>query len=159
MRVIFLDFDGVLNSEASLRMEIRKKAKEKNDVRINETLCHLSCSNFQFILESVSDVKVVIISTWRLLFPIDWLKNRLSFYGIDSSRVIGVTPSVVSGYRGQEIKQWLDAHPDVTDFVIVDDASDMEPYTDNLVQTSWKTGLLLPQAEEVITRFNVVNHP
>lgn len=149
MRVIFLDFDGVLNSEASFRLEVRKRTE-----RIQDTLCPVNCSNFQFILEKVPDVQVVISSTWRVLHELNWLKEKLSSYNIDSSRVIGITPRVFSGYRGKEIKEWLEDHSEVTDFVIIDDASDMEPYMDKLIQTHWKTGLLLPQAEEVVIRLS-----
>ncbi len=49
MKVIFLDFDGVLNSEASFRMEIRRKNN-----RVSDTLNPVACSNLQYILEQDS---------------------------------------------------------------------------------------------------------
>ena len=35
-------------------------------------------------------------------------------------------------------------------FCILDDESDMNPYMDKLVQTTWKTGMTMEHAEEII---------
>src|SRR5271167_3063429 len=119
MKVIFLDFDGVLNSSASFVLETRiRKAKPQTGRRlppVNETLCHVCTSNFQMILEEVPSAKIVISSTWREIYNLEWLKKKLKSYGIDSSRVIDKTPSSFRD-RGYEIKQWLEEHPEVTNF-------------------------------------------
>ena len=62
MKVIFLDFDGVLNSEGSFSYEerLRKKfKKEFKDKPTNQTLCNVCTSNFQMILEHYPKVKIV----------------------------------------------------------------------------------------------------
>lgn len=148
MKVIFLDFDGVLNSAASFVMEKRiRKAKPQTSRKlppINQTLCHVCTSNFQMILEEVPSAKIVISSTWRELFDMEWLKKKLAEYGIDSSRVIDKTPASFRD-RGYEIKQWLEEHPEVTSFVILDDNYIGAGYTDKeIVATNWDSGLLLP---------------
>jgi hypothetical protein len=163
VKVIFLDFDGVLNSSASFILESnrRRKLMETDKAagmlfRVNQTLCHVCCSNFQYILDHVpSDVKIVISSTWREIYDMDWLKAKLQSYGIDSSRVIDKTPACfVGGFtrapRGQEISEWLEEHPEVTDYVILDDNSDMTVHMDKFVQTSWLTGLTLYNVEKTI---------
>lgn len=154
MKVIFLDFDGVLNSAASFLYEGRIRDNDPDTLRepVNNTLCHVCTSNFIRILEECPDVKVVISSTWRELYSMEWLKEKLKSYGIDSDRVIDRTPSSFRGYRGGEIDQWLAEHPEVTDFVILDDNSDMEPYMDKFVKTTWATGLTLPHVYETIKR-------
>src|SRR6202158_2602282 len=85
MKVIFLDFDGVLNSAASFVLEarFRKENKVFDDLcPVNETLCHICTSNFRHILDEVPDVKIVISSSWRNLFELEWLKDKLQEYKI-----------------------------------------------------------------------------
>jgi len=165
MKVIFLDFDGVLNSAASFMLEsrIRKEHPMADDLPpVNETLCRVCTSNFRHILDEVPDAKIVISSTWRQLFDLDWLKAKLSEYGIDSTRVIDVTPSLrvrMSQYaeRGEEIKAWMDAHPEVTNYVILDDNYIGPPYQENhieagpnFVKSTWNVGLTLTLAVEAV---------
>lgn len=155
MKVIFLDFDGVLNSAASFVMEERKreglskKDKEKLGPTI-QSLCHVCTSNFQLILEHYPELKVVISSTWRELFDMDWLKAKLQSYGIDSSRVIDKTPVLFGDIRGQEIAAWLADHPEVTKFVIIDDNFIGDRFEHEIVFTTWETGLTLPLVHKVI---------
>ena len=53
--------------------------------------------------------------------------------------------------RGIEIKKWLSDNPEVTDFVILDDDSDMEEYNEtNLVQTNFYEGGLLEKHKDKI---------
>jgi len=146
MKVIFLDFDGVLNSAASFLVEdkIRKKHKRKKMCKVQETLCHVCTSNFQYLLDKVPDAKIVISSTWREIYELDWLKDKLAEYGIDSSRVIDITPSSFSGPRGREIFMWLEEHKEVDKFVILDDHHIGYGYTEeNIVKTTWLAGLNL----------------
>lgn len=160
MKVIFLDFDGVLNSAASFVYEkrVRKARPETDDLGpVNQTLCKVCTSNFQHILDEVPDAKIVISSTWRQLFDLEWLEDKLAEYGIDSSRVIDKTPSMYGRERGREIESWLEDHPEVTQFVILDDNYIGPPYQDNHVDTgpnfvksTWNVGLTLSLAVEAV---------
>lgn len=150
MKVIFLDFDGVLNSEASFRMEARRKNNH-----IQDSLSAVCCSNFQFILDQDADVKVVISSTWRKMHTLVELGNILNSYGI-TAKVIGKTPVTLTGNRGHEINLWLEDNPNVTKFVIIDDDSDAGTVNDprgHFFQTTWKDGLLFKQAEQIAKLF------
>jgi hypothetical protein len=158
MKVIFLDFDGVLNSAASFMAETRKKRKlaetdpeAAKAYRVNETLCSTCTSNFQRILDKCPDAKIVLSTTWRNLYEMDWLKAKLASYNIDSSRVIGKTPAMFNRLRGTEIADWLEDHPEVTHYVILDDNSDMlDSQSDKFVQTSWMQGLTLEHTTKAI---------
>lgn len=44
--------------------------------------------------------------------------------------------------RGAQIQSWLDDHPEVTHYVVLDDDADMGPVLDRLVKTTWEYGLL-----------------
>lgn len=67
-----------------------------------------------------SNVKIVVSSTWRKMFSYQEIGANLKLPTIDS------TPEF-SGWRGYEIKDWLDRHPEVTKYAIIDDDSDMLP--------------------------------
>jgi len=161
MKVIFLDFDGVLNSAASfirVSSERKKLTKEQKEglPPVSEHLDPTCASNFQYILKHCKDdVKIVISSTWRELFSLDWLKEHLAKYGIDSSRVIDRTPSIFrfgGSCRGAEINEWLNEHKEVTDFVIIDDNYIGSGHEENekVVATHWYIGLTLPDAVKAL---------
>lgn len=152
-----LDFDGVLNSSASFVMEDRKRRgmrkKKKLEVGpVNETLCHVCTSNFQLILEHFPELKIVISSTWRELYDLEWLKKKLESYGIDSSRVIDKTPKMWCVPRGVEIRIWLEAHPEVTGFAILDDNEIGDGYEQEgkVIKTEWAVGLTLQHVYDTI---------
>lgn len=159
MKVIFLDFDGVLNSEGSFVYEDRRRNEWKlQGIKgpVNETLCNVCTSNFQMILDKFPEVKVVISSTWREMFSLDWLKDKLAEYRIDSSRVIDVTPiDHRKGDRGKEIQDWLDKHPEVTHYIIIDDNDwgirNIHGFY-RFIQTSWETGMTVSHVEEAMEK-------
>lgn len=157
MKVIFLDFDGVLNSAASFMMEKRRKT-----VRIADTLGAVNCSNLQYILEQDRDVKLVISSTWRLLHTMVELQNILNGYGVEAARIVGKTPNTLSGDRGHEIRLYLEENTNVTKYVILDDDPGAESglYTEGgtddrgmFIDTGLTDGLQLAQANKAAKYF------
>ena len=73
-------------------------------------------------------VKIVLTSSWRYTRNAQELRKLLSEYGISTDS----TP-FIQNERGLEIKQYLYEHPDVEDFVIVDDEI-FDSYNDELVK-------------------------
>ena len=73
--------------------------------------------------------KVVVSSDWRI--SSGW-QNRLEKAGLKN--IIDKTPVTVFGSygktyhftRGEEIQMWLEWHPNVSNYVIVDDREDMQ---------------------------------
>lgn len=162
MKVIFLDFDGVLNSQGSFLYEHnRRKVRKEQGVKgpVNETLCNVCTANFQFVLDKYKEAKIVISSTWRTLFDIPWLKAKLESYHIDSSRVIDITPisSIFDGDRGKEIRAWLNQHTEVTHYVIIDD-NDWgivhEHGEGRFVKTTWEGGMTTLHAAELCEKLS-----
>jgi hypothetical protein len=132
MRCIFLDVDGVLNTYQS-REELGWKSVSPYLVgNLNEIV-------------RATGAKIVISSTWRLLDNIERLRVILSDAGLENvdEVVIDMTPrsSPKGHYRGFQIQDWLDAHPEVTKFVILDDDSDMEHLIHRLVRCCGECGL------------------
>lgn len=119
MTVIFLDFNGVLDT--NINMDI---IDEGNLHRLKE-------------LVDMFDAKVVISSslknsyyyTGRYSKMLQGIIDRLLEEGID---VIGITPSGIS--REEEILFYLNNHPEVDNYCILDDDYDMERLKDNLVK-------------------------
>lgn len=117
MNLIFLDFDGVLNTTASMAEGIHI-CPEK--VILIRNLCiELDC-------------QVVISSSWRVIHPLSTLKEllyRAGFYCI--WRIIDTTP-VIEGWcqynRGYEIEKWLCTKDINYNYVIIDDIDEFLPY-------------------------------
>ena len=128
MKVIFLDIDGVLNSAETMKMGIH--LDNKRVVLFNGIL-------------KETDAKVVISSSWRIGKTVKEIKTYLRLAGLRMSRnIIGFTPTLHTGVRGDDIDSWLRDNKEVTQYVIVDDGSDfLEHQKDYLVQTEWEVGL------------------
>jgi HAD domain in Swiss Army Knife RNA repair proteins len=158
VRVIFLDVDGVLNSEAFLRVL---------DDRHRQLGHHEACECFRLErkidrdavarlnrLVSETGAKIVISSSWRKLLDPPELQRVLVEHGL-VAEIIGETPDgdndpemrdafghIDRIFRGHEIDFWLRKHPEVDRFVILDDCSDMEMHKNRLVQTDCEVGLI-----------------
>ena len=155
MKIIFLDFDGVLNSEA---WWIQEKTRQQGYGQVwgHHDLDKLAVIRLNSIIYNTG-AKVVISSTWRKIHDLDELRAILKAVGF-VGEVIDYTPS--TGYtafqslngaiidapkcRGAEIQCWLDHQEDpaVESFVILDDASDMAHLAPRLIQTKYASGLL-----------------
>ncbi len=103
MRVVFLDFDGVLHPAGG----------GPGRVLPFEWVPHLARTLAPFI-----DVRVVVHSSWREQFSQDYLRDFLEPLG---DAFVGVVPP---GPKGLAIQQFLDEHPQVSDAVILDDQAE-----------------------------------
>lgn len=164
MKVLFLDFDGVLNSETSFLYESHRRSRDREHGvggPVNETLSLHCCAALREVLIKYPDLKIVLSTTWRTMFDLNWLKAKLAEYKIDSDRVIGKTPVDHDFFRrGIEIQMWLNEHPEVTHYVIIDD-NDWEIShwhgNDRFVQTDWERGMGLVHAKELIWKLSSKN--
>ena len=136
IKVIFLDVDGVLNSDRTVRK---------------------TQGGYTFV-DNRTGAKVVLSSDWRYdrddpRYNGDYLEleAELLKYGI---RLYGFTPELPSCHRGMEIDCWLKEHSEVGDFVILDDRADIEPNKDHWVQTVMRRGLGVEEAESAIHILN-----
>lgn len=107
-----------------------------------------------------SGAGVVISSSWRKGHSIPALQGILTYHGFTGT-ILDVTPEDVpipAGFtkyeRGHEIQAWLDLNPEVTNFVILDDDSDMAHLHDHFVKTKFKTGLTEANVEAALRLIN-----
>lgn len=155
MKVIFLDFNGVLQSVASIIYHNRRRVMGLENGSSIALFCPIACSNLEYILEECPDAWIVVSSSWRKNHTVQQLQEIFVENKMMPSRILDTTPDLESSdlkekTRGAEIQAWLKNHPDVLDFVIIDDFNDMEPYKDRLVQVNSNNGLTFTDAEKVI---------
>lgn len=155
MKVLFLDFDGVLNSHKFITHQANHTNQSIVSMRDPKTMIDPEAVKILNKIIEATGAKVVISSSWRHLHEWEELQEMLIARGFEGE-VIGQTPdAAVSGPdRGHEIQEWLDAHLDVESFVIIDDSSDMAHLMDKLVSTSFYTGLLESHIEPAIKHLN-----
>jgi hypothetical protein len=137
-KLVFLDFDGVLNCDVSIcQLGTRYKFWPESIKALNEILAK-------------SGGRVVISSTWREHWTLSENARSLEQAGLLPGRVVGKT-CVAGGERGIEIDSWLKSAPyAVESFVILDDKDDMAMHRQRLVQIDSKVGLGAKEARRAI---------
>jgi hypothetical protein len=113
--VLFLDIDGVLNSMRSC--EAYKGFPHGFDAKNMAMFDHTAIALIRRLCNE-TDASIVLSSSWRILHSVHECANGLDLPIFDRTPSLGTK-------RGQEIKAWLDAHPGVATYAIVDDDSDM----------------------------------
>ena len=154
MKVIFLDVDGVLNSD-----EYFDKIRKKN---IDGIESEVDVEKIKLLKQAViqTGAKVVLSSSWRHTKNGEQLKELLATFEIYTDR----TP-YLQNKRGIEIKQWLINNENIEDFVILDDEI-FDTYDDILMSKLIKVsngdgrnfgeGLLQKDIDEIVKRFGKI---
>lgn len=129
MKVIFLDVDGVLNSDSYFE-------RTKNEKNTRDELDE----NNILVLKSIIDetnALVVVTSTWKELKIYSLLKETLSKYNIS----IYDKTIHLNYQRGNEIRQYLSTH-NIDNFIIIDDEvfPDFNNLTEYLIKTDFYNG-------------------
>ena len=124
MKVIFLDVDGVLNSEdhAIYCHENPKFIEEGGSIWVDPYPVF-------YILQLIEelDLKLVISSSWRtwdLESTIEEFNRYKSLCKL-TPHIVGITPRNMDDQvwedRGEEIQYYLDSHPEIENYCIIDD--------------------------------------
>lgn len=122
MNIIFLDIDGVLNSVDSA-IAYHNWLPRGSRQQMEDRLDPVSIGLLKQLCDQ-TEAKIVISSTWRRGRTTKDFIKIFAAYGWHDAPVINRTP-VLDTERGYEIQEWLDSHPEVTNYVILDDDSDM----------------------------------
>jgi hypothetical protein len=142
MKVLFLDIDGVCNSEETMKRDYRKNGKG-GILGIDPELA--------FIVGKIilnTNCKLVISSSWR-----HWPDGLEQIKSQIWSDIYGVTPNSKIGFRGDEVKAYLLEHPEITHYAILDDESDFHK-EQPLFKTSFATGITPEIAKKVTDYLN-----
>lgn len=148
MKVIFLDIDGVLNTEAY---------RENPDVDyFEQPISEVHMPLLEYLVKSTG-VKIVLSSTWREYWDNgevqfdrfgDYINNIFGKYGLE---IYDKTPELRD--RSEEIDEWIKLHQgEVESYVILDDF-DFDWSDENekrLVKTTDEVGLDEEAVERVV---------
>ncbi len=151
--VLFLDIDGVLNSqdfyvERHRNDPTKTFLKRGDDERDEEYYCRRSIdpkavAQLNYLLKEIN-YGIVLSSTWR---SADRSRDALFFAGIENykERLIGYTPLHIAGgcldRRGNEILAWIQRNNYRGPYIALDDDADFGHIADCLVKTQCAHGL------------------
>lgn len=165
MRVIFLDFDGVIN-----RCDTQMISGVWNQSKDTFLLPHeKDCVAALNELIRRTGAKIVISSSWRSFADWTQMGPALERIGV-VGEVVGETPlpsqtcdrmrdldlferGVDSYERGMDIYLYLLDHPEVKEYIILDDASDMWRLVEHLVLTHPVDGFTMDDVEIGVAKF------
>lgn len=133
-KVLFLDIDGVINcSRTAFAFNgypwdldvVNLRKFDSVAIAAIRKICRLG------------DIGIVLSSSWRLHFSCFEISNAFDLPVFDCT-----SARLSNRKRGYEIKEWLDEHPGVEKYCIVDDIPDMlDDQLLNFVQTDEDNGL------------------
>ena len=153
-KVIFLDIDGVLNCHRTAfgLGGIPHEFTPEGVAQLDAVAIGLIRS-----IAATAGAGLVLSSTWRLHHTAEEAAQGLGL------PIFDCTPRF-AGIRGDEIQDWLNRHPEVTDYAIVDDDRDMLPeqmhrlvHTSGFDGFSWANAMRLSQLMG-IDIFDVISH-
>jgi hypothetical protein len=141
MKVIFLDNDGVVCLSTEWGGRAKKKLKYlKEFPGVEDLPAYIKMDNFNdkavktlnLILEQTG-AEIVVSSDWKLYCTLEELQEMFTKYGV-IKQPIDTTPNIplkydknyytaeeLAEYRVSEVNMWLKEHPEVTQWVAVDD--------------------------------------
>ena len=141
-RIVFLDFDGVLNNVGWFSLAWDENLPEGCDKDFDQ-------ENVEAVKKLVTafDADIVVSSSWRHLPEVP---DRLVAVGLP--RPVGLTPDDPERNRGREISAWLAKHPEVEDYLVLDDdVADILPeHSGHVIQTSITTGFTSDLLKEAL---------
>lgn len=140
MKVVFLDIDGVLNYEHFVRSN---DGVSDNFNLMGRFEWYISMFNRNCVMQlnrilRETGAKVVLSSSWRKMFDVETIQEFLEAKGFEGELIDKTPNHGQRPCRGEEIQEWLEDHPEVEAFVVLDDALDVYPHADRWVQTFYE---------------------
>lgn len=146
MNLIFLDVDGVLNSQkfADKMLKYCNIDPFENDMLDDHAIRLLK------VLVDETNARIVLTSSWRNFGDsLSKLAKQLSHHKLF---IWSETPRCKdeNSCRGDEITLWFRRNVGVFNYVILDDDSDMTVHMEHLVKTSFDEGLTRADVDKAI---------
>lgn len=149
--VIFLDFDGVLNTE-QYQAQLAIEGKLGKDAW-GPLFDPRSVANLRKILEA-TDAAIVISPSWRWLFRLGSLRMMWEVRELPGEIIDTIPCGAQYISRGEDIECWLDRN-DRPDYIIIDDLDDFFPSQhDRYVETNPIVGITEADAIKAIEILN-----
>ena len=132
-KVLFLDVDGVLNNGIWASEMYAQGVRVYEDHILEERALGLLLR-----IVYVTGTRIIVSSSWRHdREAYRKLQEQLFRYGLRADDKTGGTDTD----RGEDIRLYLEQHPSVEHFTILDDDNDVGEYADHLIQTDPDRGL------------------
>lgn len=147
---LFLDIDGVLNTDDFLRRGRAAKAWDVYPADYGYMIDPFHVGILKSVIDECKGVQVILSSAWRIIPGVIETSKILREAGMGSGfSFAGETPS--NGRRGQAIKEYLDERKiDPAGICILDDNTDIDPLKHRWVRTLPNEGLTPEKAAQVI---------
>lgn len=151
--IIFLDFDGVLNTE-QYHTRLVVDGKPTKDAWGPLFDPH-AVENLRKIIES-TDAEIVISSSWRYIHRLGSLRMMWEIRNLPGEILDTLPCGAVYISRGEEIECWLNQHGQPK-YVIIDDLNDFYPLQhDRYVETNPIVGITGADAARAIEILNAL---
>lgn len=165
MKIIFLDIDGVLNSdyyfnsdsfrESLIKLNLENASLKK--IADKAPYLHIDPFAIKLLNELVvlSGAEVVLSSSWRKIFVLEQINRFFKKRGA-TFKLSNYTPMKLSSrYRAYEVKEYLEDLSEVNkitpeSFVILDDIDEFSNYKKQFIQTSGKVGLTIEDVDKAL---------
>ena len=141
MKILFLDFDGVMVTDRYQAQLTATNSPLRDDYGAKfDPVC---VKNLRHIIDA-TDAGIVVTSTWKMDMGLDGIQQMWDARQLPD-KVIGVTPDIDSIHRGDEIQAWLDANQGAVRYAIIDDCPILnffrEEQLPHLFKVDERTGL------------------
>ena len=146
-RVAFLDFDGVFTLTYGRAARVDNYVKASAVAFLDSALTELG-------------IKIVVSSSWRIGEDRLRLSTYLDLAGFTARLHDDFKTKSTDGFRGNDVREWLSRHPEVTEWVIIDDETDFhEDQLDRLVHVDMAEGFGARDHVRLKSVFGGVNDP
>ena len=165
-RIIFLDFDGVLNADrvhdplpAHILSLIQADiAREPILASLARQLDPVLVERLRVLVQHLA-AGIVFSSSWRLLLePEDMLRFFCTCFGFSPEAILGITPNCGLANRGAEIQTWIKNSRFQGEYLILDDMP-VEDFLPNqrarLLQTDHRVGLSQGDVRRALALFGL----
>lgn len=136
MKILFLDIDGVLNNSKTQERCLGFTGVDKK-----------LAGRLTKWLRDNTEVFIVLSSTWRI--------DPRMWYAINDEGITWIDKTDELNGRSQQIARWLEAHPEVTQYAILDDQDYKWNFDQRefFVQTNGHYGLTDAELKQLDTIF------
>jgi hypothetical protein len=117
MKIIFLDFDGVIDTEyySHILYEAGKPIADEHGLLFDPECV----KNLKYIIDNTG-ADIVVSSTWKDDMSYEEILDMWKDRGLPGF-VTDVTPTTAEHHRGDEIDAWLKECPTECNYIIIDD--------------------------------------
>ena len=143
-KIIFLDIDGVLVTSRCLLATAKYPTFDSASCKLVGKICQLA------------PARIVICSAWREQRTRPAFQAILLRNGIPKHRLHEdwATP-VLGGSRSREVRGWLEVHPEVSHYAIVDDGIGLDDESSHLVAPNPDWGVGIKEVIEICALLDI----